>query len=105
MVDIVFYGSNYLSPFLRSSTEREAQMLGLFVAEILMPLRRWLHDKDAFERETSGNCCFALTYRFLYNNAKHSHIYKGAKKWEGRIFEGLIQSKHSPFVCFPYVFN
>ena len=78
---------------LRSSTEREAQMLGLFVEEILSPLRRWLQDKDAFEKETAANCCFGLTYRFSGNKAKHYHLLKGARKWEARILEGLAHSK------------
>lgn len=84
-----------LLPFCRSSTEREAQMLGLFVAEILSPLRRWLQDKEAFEKETEGNCCFALTYRFADNKAKHCHLVKGARKWEARILDGLVQSRSS----------
>ncbi|OEH74482.1 hypothetical protein cyc_08950 [Cyclospora cayetanensis] len=91
-LDFMNIWTRMLVPIIRSSTEREAQMLGLFVAEILSPLRRWLQDEQAFEKETAGNCCFALTYRFSDNKAKHCHLTKGAKKWESRIFDGLVQS-------------
>ncbi|KAL8436103.1 hypothetical protein Efla_002093 [Eimeria flavescens] len=91
-LDFMNIWTRMLVPLIRSSTEREAQMLGLFVSEILGPVRRWLHDKQAFEEETAGNCCFGLTYRFAGNNAQHAHIAKGARKWEARIFEGLVQS-------------
>ncbi|KEP66838.1 UNVERIFIED_CONTAM: hypothetical protein HHA_270930 [Hammondia hammondi] len=84
-----------LTPLVRCSTVREAQLLGLFVNEMLAPLSRWLKNDKAFEKETDGNSCFGRTFRDSAS-IPAAQLEKGAKKWEFRIFESLVQGLPDP---------
>ncbi|PFH35741.1 hypothetical protein BESB_053920 [Besnoitia besnoiti] len=86
-----------LTPLVRCSTVREAQLLGLFVNEVLSPLSRWLKSEKAFEAEAGGNSCFARTFRDS-GSIPAAQLEKGAKKWETRIFESLVQGLPGPTV-------
>ncbi|CBZ53804.1 hypothetical protein NCLIV_035850 [Neospora caninum Liverpool] len=84
-----------LTPLVRCSTVREAQLLGLFVNEMLAPLSRWLKNQKAFEKDTGGNSCFGRTFRES-ESIPAAQLEKGAKKWESRIFESLVQGLPEP---------
>ncbi|EPR64801.1 transcription factor/nuclear export subunit 2 [Toxoplasma gondii GAB2-2007-GAL-DOM2] len=84
-----------LTPLVRCSTVREAQLLGLFVNEMLAPLSRWLKNDKVFEKETGGNSCFGRTFRESAS-IPAAQLEKGAKKWESRIFESLVQGLPDP---------
>ncbi|CAJ1381245.1 unnamed protein product [Effrenium voratum] len=90
-----------LSMNLRSCTEREAQICGLFLKEMMAYICGLRKSEKAYEAEMKDNPCF---YRHHYDEkmvdtplefAKHSDILRGHNKWEGRIYKVLRQNLES----------
>ncbi|CAK9089862.1 THO complex subunit 2 (Tho2) [Durusdinium trenchii] len=86
---------------LRSCTEREAQICGLLLREMMSYVCTLRKSEKAYEQEMKDNPCFHR-HHFDSNNvettiefAKHADIVRGHSKWEGRIYKVLRQNLES----------
>merc|ERR1719320_1022109 len=87
-----------LTQNIRSCSEREAQIFGVFLREMMSYVVTLRNDEALFDAESKGNPCF---YRNYYEGtcavdfATLSDIKKGHSKWEGRIYKSWKASLDS----------
>jgi len=82
-----------LTQTIRCCSEREAQIFGVFLREMMSYVLKLRRDETIYTKEMTGNPCFHRNY---YDNpntevtwAQYADIKKGHSKWEGRIFKAI----------------
>eukprot|EP00438_Fugacium_kawagutii_P013764 Skav232241 [mRNA] locus=scaffold273:39289:40470:- [translate_table: standard] len=86
---------------LRACTEREAQICGILLREMMSYVFSLRQSEKTYEQEMKDNPCF---HRHHYDDtnvdtpiefAKHNDIIRGHNKWEGRIYKVLKMNLES----------
>lgn len=90
-----------LTQNIRCCSEREAQIFGVFLREMMAYVYNLRKNEKTYEAEMKDNPCFHRNYykEPIDNNiveyAKYEDIKKGHAKWEGRIYKALRQNLDS----------
>lgn len=83
-----------LTQCIRCCSEREAQIFGVFLREMMSYVLHLRKDEKTYNEESKGNPCFHRNY---YEDPNAAHVefakfgdfQKGHAKWEGRIHKAL----------------
>lgn len=89
-----------LTQCIRCCSEREAQIFGVFLREMMSYVLQLRRDETSYAAEMKDNPCFHRNYYEDTSNAKiewaaFADIRKGHSKWEGRIYKALRQGLDS----------
>eukprot|EP00932_Pfiesteria_piscicida_P010296 SRR837773.212.p1 GENE.SRR837773.212~~SRR837773.212.p1 ORF type:complete len:533 (+),score=209.07 SRR837773.212:124-1599(+) len=83
-----------LTQCIRCCSEREAQIFGVFLRDMMSYVLRLRDDEERYNLERKDNPCFHRNYyedpkATVVEWAQFSDIKKGHSKWEGRIYKAL----------------
>eukprot|EP00930_Biecheleria_cincta_P027293 TRINITY_DN19176_c0_g1_i1.p1 TRINITY_DN19176_c0_g1~~TRINITY_DN19176_c0_g1_i1.p1 ORF type:complete len:1526 (-),score=347.64 TRINITY_DN19176_c0_g1_i1:60-4616(-) len=94
-----------LTQNIRCCSEREAQIFGVFLREMMAYVYNLRKNEKTYEAEMKDNPCFHRHYakfedketidKDVVEYAKYEDIKKGHAKWEGRIYKALRQNLDS----------
>lgn len=85
-----------LTQCIRCCSEREAQIFGVFLREMMSYILQLRRDETAYNAEMRDNPCFHRNYyedpsAVTVEWAQFGDIRKGHSKWEGRIYKAMRQ--------------
>eukprot|EP00931_Biecheleriopsis_adriatica_P053052 TRINITY_DN30988_c0_g1_i1.p1 TRINITY_DN30988_c0_g1~~TRINITY_DN30988_c0_g1_i1.p1 ORF type:complete len:1498 (+),score=350.54 TRINITY_DN30988_c0_g1_i1:53-4546(+) len=90
-----------LTQNIRCCSEREAQIFGVFLREMMAYIFQLRKNEKDYEKEVKDNPVFHRNYyeeplnSAVVEYAKYADILKGHAKWEGRIYKALRQNLDS----------
>ncbi|CAE8678153.1 unnamed protein product [Polarella glacialis] len=90
-----------LTQNIRCCSEREAQIFGVFLREMMAYIYSLRKSEKIYEAEMKDNPCFHRNYyeepanAAIVEFAKYTDISKGHAKWEGRIYKAVRQGLDS----------